>query len=111
MKNKIQKFFKHLFALRFAPVYKVLYAPAESRNPFLPVQKYKIIGNPTKLAWRSQAGKSLFTALNANDYNSYIAFRTDRVLSVNFAGVRVIPYNVRELVDKTLTSNCVCSAA
>ena len=86
MKNIIKK----LLALRIAPTYKVTYAPEKSRKPELPIQVYNIVGNPKNLAWRSHAGHKLFTTYTANKEKRFIAFRADRVLSINFSGFTLV---------------------
>jgi hypothetical protein len=78
---------KSLSSYRLYATYKVTYAPEDSRKPHLPVQVYHIIGHPEHLAWKSKAGNRLFTARFANDKMHIASFRSDRVLSVNFAGV------------------------
>lgn len=99
--NNILNFIRNC---RIAPVYVVTYAPADSRNPQLPIQKYRIIEHPRKLAWKSKANNRLFTALSAREAEHFIAFRADRVLSVNFAGWKFLPPKVNQLVKRTLTT-------
>lgn len=94
-----------LAGYRFAAVYKVLYAPADSRNPHLPIQRYRILCHPRRLAWKSIAGNRLFTALSASNHEHYIAFRADRVLSVNFAGLTLLSPYAQSKVKSTLTSD------
>ena len=65
------------------PTYNVLYAPEKSANPE-PVQTYKVIGHPKNNSWVSKDGNSLFT-LPIVGKSEVRSFRTDRVLSVNFA--------------------------
>jgi hypothetical protein len=77
-----------------AVVYSVLYAPKESRNPHLPIQRYTIIGNPRNQAWRSKAKHNLFTAVTA-DKGNFVSFRAERVLSVNFAGVKLVKVAIK----------------
>lgn len=85
----------------FVPVFKVTYAPADSKRPELPIQTYRILAHPRKMAWRSKAKNRLFTAVSANDNQSYISFRADRVLSVNFAGVSFLGPKTFSKVKKT----------
>ena len=87
-----------------APTYKVTYAPTDSRNPHLPIQRYRIVSHPRKLAWKSHAGNRLFTALSAANHQNFIAFRADRVLSVNFAGFTLLSPQAQAKVKSTLTS-------
>jgi len=87
---------------RIAPTYTVTYAPADSRNPHLPIQKYGIIEHPRHLAWKSQAGNRLFTAFSSRS-DRFIAFRADRVLSVNFSGWKILTPQINAKVAKTLT--------
>ena len=75
MKNIINKLATFIRNSRIARTYVVTYAPADSRNPHLPIQKYSIIEHPRKLAWKSQAGNRLFTALSAKDENQFNADR------------------------------------
>lgn len=101
MKNQIARissFVKMLLSYRPYATYKVTYAPEDSRNPHLPVQVYHIIGHPEHLAWKSKAGNRLFTARFANDKNHIASFRSDRVLSVNFAGVTFLTQSPAKLV-------------
>lgn len=107
MKNILTKISNFVRNSRIAPTYKVTYAPADSRNPHLPIQKYSIIEHPRKLAWKSQAGNRLFTALSAKDENQFNAFRADRVLSVNFSGWKLLTPETNKQVAKTLSSNFV----
>jgi hypothetical protein len=104
MKNILNKIADFIRYSRIAPTYIVTYAPADSRNPHLPIQKYHIIEHPRKLAWKSQAQNRLFTALSAKDENQFNAFRADRVLSVNFSGWKLLTPEVNKKVDKTLTT-------
>ena len=78
MKNLIQNI-KNLCT----PTYNVLYAPENSANS-APIQTYKVIGHPKSAAWLSNAGNSLFTLPLAGK-NELRSFRSERVLSVNFA--------------------------
>jgi hypothetical protein len=89
---------------RFAPVYKITYAPEDSRNSHLPIQRYHIIRHPRHLAWKSQAKNRLFTALSARHAGQFNAFRADRVLSVNWAGWQLISPEAQRNVAKTLTT-------
>ena len=107
MKNITNKLATFIRNSRIARTYVVTYAPADSRNPHLPIQKYSIIEHPRKLAWKSQAGNRLFTALSAKDENQFNAFRADRVLSVNFSGWKLLTPEVNKQVAKTLSSNFV----
>ena len=84
-----------------APTYKVLYNPIDSRNPHRPIQTYSIIGNPRNRAWKSSAGNTLFTALSARNFEKFIAFRSERVLSVNFAGFTILGSKARNYVNST----------
>lgn len=86
----------------FVPVFKVTYAPADSRRPELPIQTYRILAHPRKMAWKSKAKNRLFTAVSASDHENYISFRADRVLSVNFAGVSLVGPKTFSKVKKTL---------
>ena len=78
MKNLIQNI-KNLCT----PTYNVLYAPENSAN-CEPIQTYKVIGHPKNNSWVSKDGNSLFT-LPIVGKSEVRSFRTDRVLSVNFA--------------------------
>ena len=86
MKNIIKK----ILNFRIAPTYKVTYAPETSKKSELPIQVYNIVGNPKNLAWRSHAGHKLFTAYTADKQKHFIAFRADRVLSINFSGLTLV---------------------
>jgi hypothetical protein len=100
MKNLVASFvafIKLLLSYRVYATYKVTYAPADSRNPLLPVQVYNIIGHPEHLAWKSKAGHRLFTARFANDKKHIASFRTDRVLSVNLSGLALLTKSPVEL--------------
>jgi hypothetical protein len=92
------------------PTYKVTYAPENSRST-APIQDYRIVGHPRKLAWRSHSGHRLFTALSAANHERYIAFRADRVLSINFAGFTLLSPRTRvkvaSLLDKSATAKPV----
>lgn len=98
--NSLRNFFTNY---RIAPIYSVTYAPAESRNPHLPIQKYRVIEHPRRLAWKSKANNRLFTAVSAKE-NNFIAFRADRVLSVNFSGWKLLTPEIDKLVKQTLTT-------
>jgi hypothetical protein len=78
MKNLIQNI-KNLCT----PTYNVLYAPENSAN-CEPIQTYKVIGHPKNAAWLSNSGNRLFTLPLAGK-NEIRSFRSERVLSVNFA--------------------------
>jgi hypothetical protein len=104
MKNILNKIVTFIRNSRIARTYIVTYAPADSRNPHLPIQKYSIIEHPRKLAWKSQAQNRLFTALSAKNTNQFNAFRADRVLSVNFSGWKLLTPEVNKQVNKTLTT-------
>ncbi len=94
------------------PTYKVLYNPIDSRNQHRPIQSYTIVGNPRNRAWKSSAGNTLFTALSARNFEKFIAFRSERVLSVNFAGFTVLTPKARKYVKSTWrNSGHVASAA
>jgi len=106
MKNKLQALFNSTLALtqlRVVAAYRVTYAPEQSERPELPIQVYTIVGNPKKLAWRSQAGNKLFTALMPRR-NRFASFRADRTLSVNFAGWRILSPAQAVSYRKTLTT-------
>lgn len=105
MKNNIINFINYLRNTRIAPVYTVTYAPIDSRNPELPIQKYNIIEHPRKMAWKSKEGNRLFTALSSNKTCHFISFRADRVLSVNFSGWKILLPKVNNKVAKTLVTN------
>lgn len=95
-----------------APTYKVLYNPIMSRNPARPIQSYTIVGNPRHRAWKSSGGNTLFTALSAHNHEKFIAFRSERVLSVNFAGFTVLTPKARKYIKSTWhSSGHVASAA
>lgn len=104
MKNIINSVINFVRNSRIAPVYTVTYAPANSRNPHLPIQKYGVIEHPRKLAWKSKAGDRLFTALSSKDSSRFIAFRADRVLSVNFSGWKLLTPEINKQVGKTLST-------
>lgn len=78
-------------ALRIAPVYTVTYAPADSRNPHLPIQEYAVVEHPHKRAWRTKAGHRVFTSLRFNDPGHFITFRADRVVNISFSGWKLLP--------------------
>lgn len=104
MQNLINKITNFIHNSRIAPTYVVTYAPEDSRNPHLPIQKYGIIEHPRKMAWKSQAKKRLFTAVSSHDSERFIAFRADRVLSVNFSGWKLLTPEVNKQVSRTLTT-------
>lgn len=94
----------YILSLRIVPTYKITYAPADSRKPGLPVQVYNILGHPKNLAWKSHAGNRLFTAINARHTEKFIAFRSDRTLSVNFSGFKFLTPAVSKAFKNTLVS-------
>jgi len=94
-----------------APTYKVLYNPIDSRNSNRPIQTYTIVGNPRNRAWKSSAGNTLFTALSARNFEKFIAFRSERVLSVNFAGFTVLTPKARKYVKSTWRNSGHVAAA
>lgn len=102
--NKLITLIANLMASRIVPTYRVTYAPDVSRNPHLPIQSYKIAGNPKHLAWKSKAGNRLFTAL-LPCANHYAAFRADRTLSVNFSGWTLLSVKQFAAYSKTLSVN------
>lgn len=104
MQNLINKITNFIHNSRIAPTYVITYAPADSRNPHLPIQKYGIIEHPRKMAWKSQAQNRLFTAVSSHDSERFIAFRADRVLSVNFSGWKLLTPEVNKQVARTLTA-------
>ena len=103
MKNKLQSLFNSILSMRVVAAYRVTYAPEVSERPELPIQTYLIAGNPKHLAWRSQAGNKLFTALLPRR-NRCASFRADRTLSVNFAGWRILSAGQAKSYQKTLTT-------
>jgi hypothetical protein len=96
------KIINFLRGCAFVPVFKVTYAPADSKRPELPIQTYKILQHPRNMAWRSKVGNRLFTAVSANERDHFISFRADRVLSVNFAGVSLVGPKTFQRVKSTL---------
>jgi hypothetical protein len=102
MKTTLQNLIQFIKNSRFAPVYTITYAPADSRNPHLPIQKYSIVEHPRKLAWRSKAGNRLFTALSAK-HHQFNSFRADRTLSVNFSGIKFLSPELNKLAKRTLS--------
>lgn len=101
MKNII----RFILSVRIVPTYKVTYAPLDSRNPNLPIQSYVILGHPNKLAWKSKSGNRLFTALSAKNHERFIAFRADRVLSINFSGASILFAKSSTAFSKTLKTS------
>lgn len=102
MKTTLQNLIQFVKNSRLAPVYTVTYAPADSKNPHLPIQQYRIVQHPRKLAWRSSAGNKLFTALSAK-HHQFNSFRADRTLSVNFSGIKFLTPELNRLVRSTLS--------
>lgn len=102
MKTTLQNLIQFIKNSRFAPVYTITYAPADSNNPHLPIQQYRVIEHPRRLAWRSKAGNRLFTALSAKG-KKFNSFRADRTLSVNFSGVKFLNPDLNKLVQRTLS--------
>mgnify|MGYP003346084599 FL=1 len=96
------KIINFLRGCAFVPVFKVTYAPADSKRPELPIQTYKILQHPRNMAWKSRVGNRLFTAVSANERDHFISFRADRVLSVNFAGVSLVGPKTFQRVKSTL---------
>lgn len=102
MKTTLQNLIQFIKNSRFAPVYTITYAPADSSNPHLPIQQYRVIEHPRRLAWRSKAGNRLFTALSAKRHQ-FNSFRADRTLSVNFSGIKFLNPDLNKLVQRTLS--------
>lgn len=101
MKNNMLSKLAKLVPFRIVPTYRITYAPDNSRNPFLPIQSYKIAGNPKHLAWKSKAGNTLFTALMPRT-GQFATFRADRTLSINFSGWTLLAASQFTAYDKTL---------
>jgi len=89
---------------RFIPTYRVTYAPADSRHPNLPVQRYNVIGHPVTHKWTSAAGNAVFTAIDTSRDKEYLTFRFSRVRKVRFSGFAVLSPEGYKAHAKTLTA-------